>query len=65
LPLHLQPPVGGPILNSQNEVIGIAVKGQGIPKRFADDDEMSRFVPISRRYEISGWRHSWFSENSS
>jgi S1-C subfamily serine protease len=37
---------GGPVLNEANEVIGIAVKGQGIPKRFDDDDEMSRFVPI-------------------
>lgn len=37
---------GGPVLNNHNEVIGIAVKGQGIPKRFEDDDEMSRFVPI-------------------
>jgi RNA-directed DNA polymerase len=37
---------GGPVLNDKNEVIGIAVKGQGVPKRFAGDDEMSRFVPI-------------------
>lgn len=37
---------GGPVLNEVNEVVGIAVKGQGIPKRFGDDDEMSRFVPI-------------------
>jgi RNA-directed DNA polymerase len=37
---------GGPVINSLNEVVGIAVKGQGIPKRFADDDELSRFVPI-------------------
>lgn len=37
---------GGPVLNEANEVIGIAVKGQGIPKRFASDDELSRFVPI-------------------
>jgi RNA-directed DNA polymerase len=37
---------GGPVLNSQNQVVGIAVKGQGLPKRFADDDELSRCVPI-------------------
>jgi RNA-directed DNA polymerase len=37
---------GGPVLNDRNEVIGIAVKGQGVPKRFANDDEQSRFVPI-------------------
>jgi RNA-directed DNA polymerase len=37
---------GGPVLNERNEVVGIAVKGQGIPKRFTNDDELSRFVPI-------------------
>lgn len=37
---------GGPVLNDRNEVVGIAVKGQGIPKRFDTDDELSRFVPI-------------------
>jgi hypothetical protein len=37
---------GGPVLNSLNEVVGIAIKGQGIPKTFGDDDELSRFVPI-------------------
>jgi len=37
---------GGPVLNSNNEVIGIAVKGQGTPKKFSNDDELSRFVPI-------------------
>lgn len=37
---------GGPVLNTKNEVIGIAVKGQGIPKRFDDDDELNRVVPI-------------------
>jgi len=37
---------GGPVLNDQNEVVGIAIKGQGIPKRFENDDELSRFVPI-------------------
>jgi S1-C subfamily serine protease len=37
---------GGPVLNERNEVVGIAVKGQGIPKRFENDDELSRFVPI-------------------
>lgn len=37
---------GGPVLNEKNEVIGIAVKGQDTPKRFGNDDELSRFVPI-------------------
>jgi len=37
---------GGPVLNGQNQVIGVAVKGQGLPKKFGDDDELSRFVPI-------------------
>src|SRR5690348_9146926 len=37
---------GGPVLNAKNEVIGIAVKGQGTPKRFDNDDELSRVVPI-------------------
>jgi RNA-directed DNA polymerase len=37
---------GGPMLNERNEVIGIAVKGQGTPKQFKDDDELSRLVPI-------------------
>lgn len=37
---------GGPVLNAKNEVIGIAVKGQGTPKKFTDDDELSRFVPV-------------------
>ena len=37
---------GGPVLNVANEVIGVAVKGQGTPKRFESEDELSRFVPI-------------------
>jgi RNA-directed DNA polymerase len=37
---------GGPVLNAKNEVVGIAVKGQGIPRVFQSDDELSRFVPI-------------------
>jgi RNA-directed DNA polymerase len=37
---------GGPVLNSANEVIGIAVKGQGLPGRAGDGDALSRFVPI-------------------
>lgn len=38
---------GGPVLNAGNEIVGVAVKGQGVSKRFADDDEQSRFVPIN------------------
>jgi RNA-directed DNA polymerase len=37
---------GGPVLNQKNEVIGIAVKGQGTPKQYKEHDELSRFVPI-------------------
>jgi RNA-directed DNA polymerase len=37
---------GGPILNERNEVVGIAVRGQGIPGRVGNGDELSRFVPI-------------------
>ena len=36
----------GPVLNASIEVIGIAVKGQGLPGRAGDDDALSRFVPI-------------------
>ena len=37
---------GGPVLNTENQVVEIAVRGQETPKRYGDDDEMSRFVPI-------------------
>jgi RNA-directed DNA polymerase len=37
---------GGPVLNAQNEVIGIAVKGQGLPGGAREGDTLSRFVPI-------------------
>lgn len=37
---------GGPVLNQNNEVVGVAVRGQGIPGRLGNDDELSRFVPI-------------------
>jgi RNA-directed DNA polymerase len=37
---------GGPVLNQNNEVVGIAVRGQGIPGRVGNDDELSRFVPM-------------------
>ena len=36
----------GPVLNASNEVIGIAVKGLGLPGRAGDHDALSRFVPI-------------------
>jgi len=44
---------GGPVLNAQNEVIGIAVKGQRLPGKSGDDDELSRFVPIDFAREVS------------
>jgi hypothetical protein len=34
------------VLNAQNEVIGIAVKGQGLPGQVKEDEALSRFVPI-------------------
>jgi S1-C subfamily serine protease len=37
---------GGPVLDSKNRVVGIAVKGQQIPWRVGDDDELSSFVRI-------------------
>lgn len=43
---------GGPVLNSLNEVIGIAIKGQDTPKKFTNDDEMSRFIPIDFALEF-------------
>lgn len=38
---------GGPVLNSKNEVVGIAVKGQDEYGRFTSKDEVSCFVPIN------------------
>ncbi|HET9402195.1 MAG TPA: trypsin-like peptidase domain-containing protein [Candidatus Acidoferrales bacterium] len=37
---------GGPILDLDNKIVGIAVHGQGIPWQTHEDDELSRFVPI-------------------
>jgi RNA-directed DNA polymerase len=37
---------GGPVLDLNNEVIGIAVKGQGTPGKHGPADDLSRFVPI-------------------
>jgi len=39
---------GGPVLDSQNRVIGVAVKGLQIPGALNDDDQLSSFVPISK-----------------
>jgi len=38
---------GGPILDDRKRVVGIAVKGQKVPGRFSDIDELSSFVPVS------------------
>jgi len=37
---------GGPILDSKNCVVGIAVKGYELPDKFDEQDELSSFVPI-------------------
>jgi RNA-directed DNA polymerase len=54
----VEPPIifgssGGPILNSKNEVVGIAVKGQGEPGEFTSRDEVSSFIPISTVRELA------------
>jgi RNA-directed DNA polymerase len=38
---------GGPILDQQNRIVGVAVKGLGTPGRFSAEDELSSFVPTS------------------
>jgi RNA-directed DNA polymerase len=38
---------GGPVLDENNRVVGIAVKGVGDPGHFTEHDEISSFVPIS------------------
>ncbi len=38
---------GGPVLDRENRVVGVAIKGQGTPGRFSQYDELSSFVPIS------------------
>lgn len=57
----VQPPIvsgnsGGPILNDDHEVVGIAVRGVGTPGRFTEDDELSTFVSIrhlTEHYPVS------------
>jgi RNA-directed DNA polymerase len=44
---------GGPVLNRENQVVGIAVKGQGTPGRFSRDDELSSFVPTTMLAELT------------
>ena len=39
---------GGPILDEHNRVIGVAVKGLGIPGAWSDDDQLSSFIPVQR-----------------
>jgi hypothetical protein len=43
---------GGPILDSSNRVVGVAVKGLGTPGRFSDQDELSSFVPTTMLAEL-------------
>jgi hypothetical protein len=44
--LPIEPDSGGPVLNTINKVIGIAVKGQSAKGKFSDKDQLSSFVPI-------------------
>lgn len=37
---------GGPILDEENRVIGVAIKGQGTPAAFSEHDALSSFVAI-------------------
>jgi S1-C subfamily serine protease len=37
---------GGPVLNGMNQVVGVAVKGQGEMGEFTSSDEVSCFLPI-------------------
>jgi RNA-directed DNA polymerase len=39
---------GGPILDLNNRVIGVAVKGLNIPGKFEDNDQLSSFLPIHK-----------------
>jgi len=39
---------GGPVLDSQNRVIGIAVKGLEVPGTLGDNDQLSSFIPVSK-----------------
>jgi len=43
---------GGPVLDSSNHVVGVAVKGQGTPGRFSHEDELSSFVPTTMLKEL-------------
>jgi RNA-directed DNA polymerase len=43
---------GGPILDTSNRVVGVAVKGQGTPGRFSHEDELSSFVPTTMLTEL-------------
>jgi hypothetical protein len=37
---------GGPVLSGMNQVVGVAVKGQGQMGEFTSSDEVSCFLPI-------------------
>lgn len=39
---------GAPVLDVENKVIGIAVKGLNIPGKFGDADQLSNFLPVDR-----------------
>jgi RNA-directed DNA polymerase len=43
---------GGPILDSSNRVVGVAVKGLDTPGRFSKQDELSSFVPTTMLKEL-------------
>jgi RNA-directed DNA polymerase len=39
---------GGPVLDSKNRVVGVAVKGLDIPGKLGDGDQLSSFVPVDK-----------------
>jgi RNA-directed DNA polymerase len=39
---------GGPVLDKENKIVGIAVKGLKIAGTLSDDDQLSSFVPINK-----------------
>jgi len=43
---------GGPVLDTSNRVVGVAVKGLDTPGRFSRQDELSSFVPTTMLKEL-------------
>ena len=49
---------GGPVLNSKNEVVGVAVKGIDTPGAFGDNDQLSSFLPITSSLVADALTHA-------